>query len=190
MNQSDTDDDAADAFHSPTATDNEKTPQASPTSGQLRPPDQLPPAIALPPSVREEDEGGAAADPIPTERTAAAKKPASTRRGFTFPTMQRKKKAHRNRHPGDNAGGGGGGWAGWGSFLSSAVSAVAESLQSDVDSFVDTAKGVQTELAKTAEKTVDRVYTVLDAKDGAGEQGADADANDPADSDAPVQHLE
>ena len=71
------------------------------------------------------------------------------------------------------------------------MSAVAESLQSDMDSFVDTAKGVQTELAKTAEKTVDRVYTALDAKDGAAESvDADADANSPADSDAPVQHLE
>jgi hypothetical protein len=57
-----------------------------------------------------------------------------------------------------------GGW-GWGSWLSSAVSAVTESLQSDVDSLVSTAKDLGGGLKKITVDSIDRVYETLDAPD-------------------------
>lgn len=55
---------------------------------------------------------------------------------------------------------------------------MAESFQSDMDSFVGTAKGVQSELAKATGQTVDRVYSVLDqpVKEG-GASAEDANEN-------------
>lgn len=50
----------------------------------------------------------------------------------------------------------------WGGFLTSAVSAVAESLTADVDSLVGTAKNVGEGLKKATVESVDRVYGTLD----------------------------
>lgn len=53
-------------------------------------------------------------------------------------------------------------WTGWGSFLSTAVSAVTETLSADVNSLYTTAKDLGGELKKVTDTTMDNVYGTLD----------------------------
>ena len=56
----------------------------------------------------------------------------------------------------------GAGWNAWGSFFKNAVSVVTESLQSDMDGLMTTARDLGEGLKKVTEDGVDRVYDVLD----------------------------
>eukprot|EP00158_Paraphelidium_tribonemae_P009810 Partr_v1_DN28973_c0_g1_i3_m24893 len=72
-----------------------------------------------------------------------------------------------------------GGWGGWGAFLSSAVNAVSESLQSDMDGLITTAKDLGDGIKKVTEDSMDAVYETLDPEAAASSAKAPPTASSP-----------